>query len=584
MPAPSPLRSACLLALLAATGSAAALGLGQIRVKSAPGEPLIAEIPVISSDPAELRDLRAALASPATFTRVGLEPPVGVVADLDFVTTVDASGRAIIRVTSTQPITQPMLTFLVEVDWGQGRLVREYSALVDAPTSVATAPVMPVQAPRVATPALIQRPQAPVAEAARTVDPPPAPQPVRPSRPLEPQPVAAAQTQSQPPSDAYTVRAGDTLSGIAPRLAPEGVTAAQTMIGLLRSNPQAFIGGDINQLRRGSVLRVPAVSELESVDARAAAALVRSHARQWREARTQPQAEMASRGAVPAAAAPATAAVARAAPSGGRLEIVPPGAAKAARAGTQSGIAAGSEGEMLRQELQQTKETLATRDAELQELKSRVAELERLRTDQQKLIALKDAELSAAQQRPGEAEPSAAASPMPWIIGAAVLLLGLLAGAWARRRRKPVFRAPATRPASIADAFAPVEPSPLPAAAGAPVQPPGAAPVVSAPVAEPSWGGRATRPRTPGPGANAPASAARPTWHAGVVAELEAVATPAPAPATPVDAAGVERLELAQAYLDLGDTENARRLLTEVAGSDDATARGVASRMLQGLG
>ena len=68
--------------------------------------------------------------------------------DVRFVQALDARGNPVIRVTSTQPVTEPLLTFLVEVDWGQGRLVREYSALVDAPTSVATAPVMPVQAPR----------------------------------------------------------------------------------------------------------------------------------------------------------------------------------------------------------------------------------------------------------------------------------------------------------------------------------------------------------------------------------------------------------------------------------------------------
>ena len=110
-----------------------ALGLGQIQVKSGLGEPLLAEIPVISSDPSELVDLDAGLASPETFTRIGLEPPVGIVADLRFTVGSDAQGRPVIRVTTAQPVTQPLLDFLVQVDWGQGRLVREYSATVGAP-------------------------------------------------------------------------------------------------------------------------------------------------------------------------------------------------------------------------------------------------------------------------------------------------------------------------------------------------------------------------------------------------------------------------------------------------------------------
>ena len=110
-----------------------ALGLGQIQVKSRPGEPLLAEIPIVSSDPTELQGLQARLASPDTFRRIGLEPPQGIVSDLQFTPAVDERGRPVIRVTSTAPVQQAGLTFLVEVDWGQGRLVREYSALVDAP-------------------------------------------------------------------------------------------------------------------------------------------------------------------------------------------------------------------------------------------------------------------------------------------------------------------------------------------------------------------------------------------------------------------------------------------------------------------
>lgn len=582
MPVRPLLRSACVLALALASGSAVALGLGQIQVKSGPGEPLVAEIPVISNDPAELRQLQASLASPETFTRIGLEPPIGVVADLRFSTSADASGRPVIRVTTTQPVTEPVLTFLVEVDWGQGRLVREYSALVATPSSVAAQPVAPVQVPQVEAPPVVERPSAaaPVATAPVPADPIPAPTPAPAPGPA---PLASTAPVPTPPGGDVQVRRGDTLSAIAARVAPADVTAAQTMVGLLRANPDAFIAGDMNRVRSGSVLRVPAASELEAIEAREAAALVRTYARQWRQARSQPQ-------AVAQADAPAEpqARGAAAPVAGGRLEIVPPGAGRASQAGTQSGIAAGGEGEMLRQELQQSRETLAARDAELRELQSRIAELERLQNDQQKLIALKDAELNAAQQRTAQAStaaPDAAAeagsSALPWVAGAALVLLGLLAAAWNRRRtaRAAAFRAPAAR-ASVADAFAPaLDPSAgRSAAAQASVPPAPVATSVTRPAdpvpvvdAVPSWerGARKGARRA----SRAPAAAS-----AGVAA---AVADPL---APQVEAANAERLELAQAYLDLGDTARASELLAEVESSGDATARSVASRMRQGLG
>ncbi|HWU79266.1 MAG TPA: hypothetical protein VN158_04270, partial [Caulobacter sp.] len=140
-------RTALALALALASGGACALGLGQIEVKSRSDQPLLAEIPIVSSDPAELEQLQARLASPETFTRIGLMPPQGIVSDLQFQVALDARGNPVIRVTSQQPVNQPLVTFLVEVDWGQGRLVREYSALIDTPKTVSAPLQPPIEAP-----------------------------------------------------------------------------------------------------------------------------------------------------------------------------------------------------------------------------------------------------------------------------------------------------------------------------------------------------------------------------------------------------------------------------------------------------
>ncbi|HWS79026.1 MAG TPA: fimbrial protein FimV, partial [Thermomonas sp.] len=177
------LKVAVATALLLAAGNVAALGLGQIEVKSRLNQPLLAEIPIISTTPGELEALQARLASPETFRRVGLAPPSGAAANLQFSLGSDARGRPVIRVTTVAPVNQAVLNFLVEVDWGQGRLVREYSAMVDAPRTT-SAPVQPaISAPVVAAPNVVQRP----AEPAPVVVPPPAP-----ARPVAPAAVAPA--------------------------------------------------------------------------------------------------------------------------------------------------------------------------------------------------------------------------------------------------------------------------------------------------------------------------------------------------------------------------------------------------------
>lgn len=556
-----------LMAMLASFG-AAALGLGQIDVRSRLGQPLLAEIPIVTGDPSELEQLQAGLASPDTFARIGLRPPIGLVADLQFMQALDARGNPVIRVTSTQPVNEPLLTFLVEVDWGQGRLVREYSALIDTPRTV-SAPLQPeIAAPTVEAPALIERPadegEPGAAEVVATGARPapdaeagvPADAEAMPREAIAPRPVAAP-SRSAPPTPRpvfaggrYEVRRGDTLSEIAARTRA-GATLDQTMIALLRANPDAFIDGNINRLKAGAVLRMPSRDALTELDARQARAIVRTQIQEWRASRravTQPVDDTGEGGSVSNPAS-ARSTAASTAPAGARLEIVPPGASDATKAGTQSGISAGGRGSMLQQDLIQTRETLAAREAEAQELKSRVAELEKLQQQQQQLIAMKDSELAAAQQRLAQAQKTQGqASMTPWVTGlAVVLVLAVILFAWLLRRRDaavPKFRAP-----SVADAFAPER------------------------TAEAAEADRAAAMPEHAPG---PPAGMAPAWHTGPAAtqpDLLDAATQA----------AHERLELARSYLHLGDLASARQLLGEVVINGDHTARQQAARMLREL-
>lgn len=611
---------AVLLAL--ACGQVLALGLGQIQVKSKANQPLLAEIPIVSNDPAELQQLQARLASPETFARIGLQPPEGLVADLQFAVVRDNSGGLAVRVTSTKPIDQPMLTFLVEVEWAEGKLVREYSALVDPPrdapspsaplidapqTAVADTVSRPAEAPIMASPTEFAPEQdkpaevatgAEASEIAGALAVPPAEAASPPAVEVAVAPTPApdeAAAAVVPVQDKLTVQSGDTLSEIALALKTRGTSLDQTMLALLRANPDAFIGNDIHRLKGGAVLRVPGSAEFTRLGAGEAAVIVRDQIERWRQARQEKAraAEIAALASAEAAGTvPAAAESAQGKPgvAGARLEIIPPAADGAAQAGTRSGASAGGEGDMLRQqqELQQTQETLAARDAEVQELKARLSDLEKLQQQQQQLITMKDSELAAAQQRLAQSNQAVAAKPAAasvtpvqtdsgtalWLgVGLVLVLVGVIGWWFARRGRSPAAQRP-SRPVADSAALAAGMPNATATEPAVPVSSPVSFASASPLAAEPGarGNGAAGPPLPAAAGWTAPATTA-PTWHAG-----------GSAPAANNELrVGHERIELARAYLDLGDHDTARGLLQEIVQVGDADARAEAVRLLQEL-
>jgi pilus assembly protein FimV len=429
------------MVLSLAMASAQAVDVDRIEIRSALGEPLLAEIPITGATPQDLQQLQAQLASSTTFARIGLPRPQGVVADLRF--EVVRGPRPLIRITSSLPVEEDFLTFLVQVDAPQGRLVREYSLSLGATPTLA-APVEPqIQMPAPAADDVIARPPDP-ADAlpaplepviAPPENPPPAPialhadhlpasAPPRPKAapaPGRPQPARAPQTQAiaaaAHPGD-YTVRPGDTLTRIVERMPLAGATPPQAMLALLRTNPHAFGSGNINLLRRGAVLRAPPPAELTRLDAVAAEAMVRLQIHQWRSGDVPP---VESVEPPPASVdrLPSSRPV-RVAPA--RLELAPPADAAALAPG--SGSTRQKDGTAADRE-RAAADLVAARYTELQQMQQRIADLEQAQKAQQRLIELKDRQLAAQQPR--------SAGMWPWLVAA--LGLAMAAAAFWRRAR-----------------------------------------------------------------------------------------------------------------------------------------------------
>ncbi len=220
------------LALGTVTVPAHALGLGDIRARSALNQEFNADIDLLSVAAGELDAVRVSLAEQKEFEKAGVERPFFLTL-LKFLPARLEDGSTVIRVSSDFPVREPFLDFLVEVNWPRGRLIREYTVLLDPPVTT--------------------RRRAPAISAAGTAVRAPAPATSSTAA------VAAAGGEYGP------VAQNETLWSIAKKLRPQGGSMHQTMIALLESNPRAFIDGDINRLRKGAILRVPSASEVLSI-------------------------------------------------------------------------------------------------------------------------------------------------------------------------------------------------------------------------------------------------------------------------------------------------------------------------------
>jgi len=410
-----PLQLPLAIALAMSGTDALALGLGTIHVNSKLNQPLDAEIPVIQGTAGEAEGLLVQLAAAEDFDRVGLNRS-RLSVPLEFSLVKGASGNLVIKVTSKEIVREPFLDFLVEANWPKGRLLREYTVLLDPPVMAPASGTAVTSAAKTSERAKTQ----PLPESKPKAASKPAPASVaavpRGAAPVRPAPATPA-PKRQAGSGEYTVEAGDTLSGIARDVRPdESTNINQMMLALFQQNPEAFYKDNINALKRGAILRIPTADQIKAVgSAREAAAQVRAQIEDWRGAAAAKPTLVADTGATPApepkpSAKPAssstsTASAGKKPVTGERLELVPPKAGKdsvaaADRPGSGSSASAGSASTTeLKAELARAREALASREQEANELKSRVKDLEETKNKTDRLLSLKDSEIADLQRK-----------------------------------------------------------------------------------------------------------------------------------------------------------------------------------------
>ena len=271
-----------------------ALGLGRISVQSALGEPLRAEIDIAEISADEASSLKASVASAEAFRAAGLEYSSSI-AELQISVQKRVDGRSYLRLSSARAITEPFVDLILEANWSSGRIVRDYTMLFDPPNlrqSGNAAGAASVTAPVLSRPALPAAPPPPAAGIAGTpyysTSPPPVQAAVRPAPVAKAQPakvILAAPKAAVPGGQQLAVKPGDTAGKIAAKVKPASISLDQMLAALLRSNPDAFIGGNINRLKSGSVLDIPGADEAGAISATDASTTIVAQSRDFNDFR-----------------------------------------------------------------------------------------------------------------------------------------------------------------------------------------------------------------------------------------------------------------------------------------------------------
>ncbi len=479
------IRLACAAGLLLPT-TVLALGLGPMQTNSSLLEPFEAKIPLLDAKVEELDTLKLGLANRAQFKRAGLEFAL-VLSDLRFELVQPKAGNDYVRIWSKEPIREPVLDFLLEVNWSNGRLIREFTVLLDPPRYGSTSSVAP------------HRPAATASS--------------------WPRPTKASPRDATPgdTSDQYgPTQAGDTLWAIA-RGTRGDVSIQQMMLALLQANPNAFIDSNINRLKQGQILGIPDAAVLSARTQAEAVAEVRRHNALWEEYRQRlassvPERSVGAEGSQGTAMGGEQGGKQSSPAEQARLEVL--GAAGSAAEKPQESKGEGGEGAGPETEQLVAEESEAVTQDENSHLRERLKQSESLVELMRRQVQLKDDELAALQAKlaqTGTAAPEGIEKPPGEAIEKQPGGSLQAAGAEASEETASSAGVPPQPQAAVTDPPVPTEPTATEALGGAA---PGAASGVLPETAAPSPPEEATlsadaptEPLIPEPGGEAPPEA-----------------------------------------------------------------------------
>lgn len=249
------------------SGVVSALGLGELSLDSAINQPLAAEIKLLDTGELDASQIRISLGSKEDFERAGVSREF-FLTNIRFDVKLDSSGEGKVTLTSRERVLEPYLDFIIEARWPNGRLLREYTVLLDLPVFSQAQAANIVETVAAEPKATGMGSSSPSTRASVPVNA-----------------VVAKPSRSRPESslkDQHRVKQNETLWEIAAKARPNrAVTVQQTMVGIQKLNPNAFINSNINSLKAGTVLRLPTEQELTAIDNTTALSEVSHQNRVW---------------------------------------------------------------------------------------------------------------------------------------------------------------------------------------------------------------------------------------------------------------------------------------------------------------
>ncbi len=386
-----------------------AAGLGKLNVNSGLGEPLKAEVELLSVTPEELSTLVAVIASEEAYavqgiTRLGIHNNIKV--DL----AKNADGSPVLKLRSNQPISDPYLDMLIQVDWASGRLLREYTVLLDPPgykESINSTPAPIVSLPSTTS----KQSKGAAASDVNSSAFDGAPQNFKKSKKSKKISNQTTEPQDQGEVGASTdggqliTTPGDTLNSIAKEMQVEGVSLDQMLVGLFENNKEAFSKGNMNRLKVGQIIKAPSKEKLTAIDAQQARQAIKVHSANWNEYRSALAGTVAEK--------PAAEEAEKKQSASGKIATAEDQAAPV-KAGTQDVVKlsagekdTGKGGKDFDAKILALQEEVTAREKALKESQGRTAALEKQIEDMQKLLALKNQTMTDLQKNAENSVPAA---------------------------------------------------------------------------------------------------------------------------------------------------------------------------------